>query len=167
MASDEDSSSYDDQWTGLIKQSMRNQISKIHSAGSFATFGRLETCSLPGIRVDGVGPIRLPLSTQDAQALIGASRRAPFGMGRETVVDETVRKTWEIEGDKVVFKNKAWQGWLKNVVRRVTQELGVAAGPDSVRAEFYKMLVYEEGAMFKPHKEYVEYSHLSSRSYRY
>ena len=48
-----------------------------------------------------------------------------------------------------------WHGWLKDIVRTAAEDLGVAGGPDSVQAELYKMLLYEKGAMFKPHKEYV------------
>jgi hypothetical protein len=86
--------------------------------------------------------------------LIRASRQAPFGKANQTLVDETVRKTWEIDGNKVSFSNKAWHGWLEGVIRTVAEDLGIA-GPNSVRAELYKMLLYEKGAMFKPHKEYV------------
>lgn len=55
------------------------------------------------------------------------------------------------------FSNGAWHGWLDGVVRTAAEDLGVAGSPNSVPAELYKMLLYEEGALFKPHKEYVEY----------
>ena len=138
-----------------LKWSVLSQIKSVHSAGSFATFASFEKFVLPGIHVDGVGAIRLPLSSEDAQSLIRTSRRAPFGKGGQTLVDETVRKTWEIDGSKVSFSNEAWHSWLKGVVGTAAKDLGVAGAPQSVRAELYKMLLYEEGAMFKPHKEYV------------
>jgi hypothetical protein len=31
----------------------------------------------------------------------------------------------------------------------------VVPGAAGIKAELYKMLLYEEGAMFKPHREYV------------
>ena len=136
-----------------LKSAILNRITNVHSAGSFATFGSSTTFALPGIIVEDVGAIRLPLSSYDARSLIQASRKAPFGKGDQTLVDETVRKTWEIDGSRVSFSNNAWYGWLGGIVKTVAQELGVAGGPDSVRAELYKMLLYEEGAMFKPHKE--------------
>ena len=138
-----------------IKHLALNCISDIHSSGTFATSGCFKNFVLPGISVDEVGVIRLPLSSQDVQSLIQASHPAPFGKGNQTLVDEAVRKTWEIDGSQVSFLNKAWHGWLDSVVRRVAEDLGVAGGPNYVRAELYKMLLYEEGAMFKPHKEYV------------
>ncbi|MCJ1391367.1 hypothetical protein MMC18_004230 [Xylographa bjoerkii] len=153
-SSDDDrgSSSSEDDWTGL-KNLVCSRIEAVHRTGSFATSGRFEKFVLPGIVVEEIGVIRLPLSTQDAQSLIQVSRQAPFGKGNQTLVDETVRKTWEIDGSKVSFSNKAWHGWLEGVVRTVAKDLGVACGPDSVRAELYKMLLYEKEAMFKPHKD--------------
>lgn len=146
----------DNRDSSKLKSLVLDAISDIHSAGSFATFGSFENFVPPGIFVDQVGEIPLPLSSHDAQSLIQASRQAPFGKGNQTLVDETVRRTWEIDGNKVSFSNKAWHGWLEGVVRTATKELGVVGGPNNVRAELYKMLLYEEGAMFKPHKEYVQ-----------
>jgi hypothetical protein len=153
MAFSSSDSEEDESWFHL-KRHIHERIFDVRSAGSFATSGSFENFVLPGIAVDGVGEIRLPLSPVDARALIRASRRAPFGKGSQTLIDERVRRTWEVDGSKVSFSNNAWHGWLDGVVKAVTKELGVASDTDnSVRAELYKMLLYEEGAMFKPHKE--------------
>lgn len=69
------------------------------------------------------------------------------------MVDESVRKTWEMAACKVQFLNERWQSCLDRIVERVARELGVADGSVNVRAEFYKMLLYEKGAMFKAHKD--------------
>jgi hypothetical protein len=156
---DRDSSTSENGWSNL-KNLVLRRISSVHSAGSFATWGSFESFVLPGIVVDEVGAIRLPLSPHDAQALIRESCRAPFGKGSQTLVDEAVRKTWEIDGSKVSFSNHSWHGWLESVVRAATKELGVASDPKNVRAELYKMLLYENGAMFKTHKEYVEFEQI-------
>lgn len=139
----------------IFKESVLSRINNVHSAGSFSTFGHLESFTHLGIYVDEVGTVRIPLSSDDAQSLIRVSRQAPFGKGSQTLVDETVRKTWEIDGTKVSFLNKAWQGCVEGIIRTVAKDLGVPGGSGSVKAELYKTLLYEEGAMFKPHKEYV------------
>lgn len=139
-----------------VKSLLIDCISGIQIQGSFATFGSFPNYVHPGINVDEVGSIRLPLSSDDAESLIRASRQAPFGKGNQTLVDEKVRKTWEIDGSKVSFSNNAWSSWLEDIVRKASEELGVAGGPQRVRAELYKMLLYEKGAMFKTHQEYVE-----------
>lgn len=153
---DRDSDSEEDDVTSLRK-SILHRILEIQTAGSFATSGTFKEFVHPGLLVDGIGMIRLPLSSGDAQSLIGASRQAPFGKGNQTLVDETVRKTWEIDGSKVTFSNNAWHSWLDGVVGTVATNLGVAVGPEGVRADLYKMLLYEKGALFKLHKEYVEF----------
>ena len=136
-----------------LKSSILRRIQSIHGAGSFSTATSFDEFPIPGIIVEDVGAFRLPLSKDDAQRLIQGSRKAPFGKGNLTLVDETVRKTWEIDAKHVNISNKHWNVWLEGVVKDTAEDLGVASGPDCVRAELYKMLLYEEGAMFKPHQE--------------
>ena len=139
----------------VLKDDLYNRISSIRSFGSFATHGVIEPFMNPGISVDTLGLLRLPLSHQDAQALASVSRKAPFGKGSETLVDESIRKTWEIDANRVRFLNDDWQRCVDQMVAQVIRELGLVIESTSVRAEFYKMLLYEEGAMFKEHQEYV------------
>ncbi|KAL8719246.1 MAG: hypothetical protein Q9225_003731 [Loekoesia sp. 1 TL-2023] len=151
----EDGWSFSDQ--DILQSDLCNRINEVHSTGSFATYGIIDSFVHPGISVDTIGTLRLPLSEEDARALVQASHKAPFGKGTETVVDESVRKAWEIEAGKIQFLNERWQRCLDQTAERVARELGVADGPINVRAEFYKMLLYEKGAMFKAHKEYAIY----------
>ena len=120
---DNNSSDDEDGLAGL-KATILRRIENIHSAGSFATSGSSATFVLPGIVVEDVGQVRLPLSSHDAQSLSRASRKAPFGKGNQTLVDEIVRKTWEIDGSKVTFLNDAWQDWLDKIVEMAVQDLG-------------------------------------------
>ena len=152
---DDCSTGSEDEWI-LLSDLIHADISTVHSAGSFATFGSLESFVLPGLVVDGIGDIGLPLSAHDAKILIRASRQAPFGQGNRTLVDKSVRDTWEINGDRVSFLNKAWTDWLQGIVSTMADNLGVSAGGQNVRAELHKMLLYEKGAMFKPHREYAQ-----------
>ncbi|KAI9892740.1 MAG: hypothetical protein M1814_001160 [Vezdaea aestivalis] len=146
-----ESESSDDRW--IARSELHSQITGIRSAGSFATFGNIENFVHPGIEVDSVGLVRLPLGEADARKLIQQSHQAPFGKGTETLVDESIRKTWEINSEKVIFLNPRWQGCIDQIVERVTNALGVVDGSKHVNAEFYKMLLYEKGAMFRPHKD--------------
>lgn len=139
----------------VFKNDLRDRIFEVHSTGSYANFGIIDSFVHPGISVDPIGTVRLPLSEEDAHTLVQASHKAPFDKGTETVVDESVRKTWEIVAENIQFLNKGWQSCLNRTVERVARELGVADGSINVRAEFYKMLLYGKGAMFKAHKEYL------------
>jgi len=136
-----------------VKDNLRRCISSIQSAGSFATFGTVDSYPNPGISLDSIGVVPLPLSEENAIALTQESRKAPFGKRKRTIVDEEVRKTWEIDGSRITFLNEAWKNWLDGIVKRVANELGAAHAANGIRAELYKMLLYEEGAHFKAHKE--------------
>lgn len=157
MSSDEDASnvasSEGEDLLQDLKYSIESQLRTIEAAGTFATSGTCNNITQPGISVKGVGLLRLPLSCADATKIIAASRKSPFGKGNKTIIDPSVRNTWEIDAGQIIFENKAWQQWLDGLVATVAVELGVLGGSEGVRAELYKMLLYEKGAMFKPHKE--------------
>ena len=66
-----------------------------------------------------------------------------------------LRKTWEIEGNKVKFLNNAWNAWVDETARTVGKDLGVVGDLTNVYAEFYKMVIYEAGAAGKSSNMYV------------
>lgn len=45
-----------------------------------------------------------------------------------------------------------WQAYVDSVTSRVTAELGVDSAAD-VKAELYKLLLYQEGDHFVPHRD--------------
>lgn len=61
-----------------------------------------------------------------------------------------MRKTWELNHDQFSLSPE-WQGYVNTITKRACYELGVSG--DAVTAELYKMLLYEKGAMFKPHTD--------------
>ncbi|KAI5861418.1 hypothetical protein GGS23DRAFT_576737 [Durotheca rogersii] len=139
-----------------FRQSLLDSIYEVQATGSFATADSIQEFPNPGISVDGSEPISLPLTEEGARALANQSRKAPFGKDGQTLVDETVRKTWEIGADKISFRNPAWSGFVNKLVERVAHELGVPRAADGrfkIRAELYKNLLYEPGSMFRAHKD--------------
>ena len=120
--------------------------------GSFAASGSLPDI-YPGLYVEGFGYIGLPFSARDAVALAGLCHEAPFGKGSETFVDATVRKTWQIDPDKIQFRNSKWPRQVHHAVSKVTEELGIIGGTGTVRAELHKLLLYEPGGFFDTHRE--------------
>lgn len=75
--------------------------------------------------------------------------RRPFLILQQ--VDYSVRLTWELNHDEFQITNPAWQGFLKTLVPNAANGLGLT--PDEVRIEPYKLLLYEKGSFFKPHKD--------------
>ncbi|HEY6849694.1 MAG TPA: 2OG-Fe(II) oxygenase [Terracidiphilus sp.] len=117
--------------------------------GDFYTAGTCEIFA-PGLDVQGVGPIALPLLPVQAEQLIAIAQHAPYGRGEQTLVDTEVRRTWQIDPERVQIRGRAWDRTLENIVDRAAEGLGVT-GP--VAAEFYKLLVYDEGAFFVSHRD--------------
>ena len=117
--------------------------------GDFYTAGTCEIFA-PGLDVQGVGPIALPLLPVQAEQLIAIAQHAPYGRGEQTLVDTEVRRTWQIDPERVQIRGRAWDRTLENIVGRAAEGLGVT-GP--VAAEFYKLLVYDEGAFFVSHRD--------------
>lgn len=93
----------------------------------------------------------MPLNKGYATKLIEKARQAPYGKGTETLVDTSVRNTWELDASQFTFQEpEAWDTFIQQTCAAVALYLGIQ-GP--IEAEIYKMLLYEEGAMFKPHTD--------------
>lgn len=136
------------------KYLIRDALENVHSVGTFATTGDLPSYVDPIIFIpDGKPPINLPLQEADARRLIAASHEAPFGKGAETIVDASVRRTWELNSDQFRICNAAFQQVEAQAVGRACAELGVPTNGGNIRFSRYKLLIYEKGAMFKPHTE--------------
>lgn len=124
-------------------------LSKVERPGDFCTSGVVDIHP-PGLEVEGVGPVALPLLPVQAEALVAFADQAPYGRGDQTILDSTVRRTWQIDAGRVRLTSRHWPGILDGIVARVADGLGVS-GP--VTAELYKLLVYDAGGFFLSHRD--------------
>ncbi|TVY62770.1 hypothetical protein LSUE1_G009132 [Lachnellula suecica] len=122
-------------------------LSNIQGESSFALFEALDNAPNPGLYLKNGGGVGLPLSDRDAEAI------APFGKREKTLVDTSVRKTWEVSPGDFELRNPAWIPFVQTIIKKVSAGLGVDATSNRVSAELYKMLLYDEGALFKPHQD--------------
>ena len=83
-------------------------LNRVKRPGNFYATG-VADLAMPHIEVDSVGSIALPLLPQQLSDLVQVAEQAPYGKGEETLVDTTVRKTWQIAPDKVHISGKHWQ----------------------------------------------------------
>jgi len=140
----------------ILKRGLLDALNTIQSSGTFAAFGQLDSFVDPQVFVPGIGSIQLPLQEQTARSLIQKCHQAPFGKGEQTIVDISVRNTWELDAKQFELRNPAWPKYIKQITRSALKQLGFDEDDMfGVRAELYKLLLYEKGAMFKPHKEKV------------
>lgn len=158
MASDSDEGFSSSNDAGVITEKdrvrdhLQSAISDIRSNNtSFATFNQCNTMSLPGLFVEGLGHVDVPISPEVANRLLAYGIQAPFGKRDQTVIDSTIRLTKEIDNSKVRFENSAWNEFLTGVAASASSALGVFT--DQIRAEFYKMLIYDKDCHFKAHRE--------------
>lgn len=147
--------------TDCLKRLFLEQISAVQSAGRFAASSTFVNFPSPGICVDRIGKIPIPLSHHDA-SLIGMIDPTTFRIGNLTLVAEEGSKTWEVDASKVSFANEAWHGWVNAVARRAAKDLGVTGDPDSISVELYKMVLSVQGGKFQPHTAYVYIHHRST-----
>lgn len=127
--------------------SIADTLQSIKRAGSYATGG---VCSmpLPSLSVRGMSDhiLGLPLGIAQAKDIIEIATQAPFGRGEETVVDVSVRCTWQLEPDRFVIGNPNWSNQLDTLVTHIQEDLGCGSG---ISVELYKLLLYEPGGFFK------------------
>lgn len=124
-------------------------LNRVKRPGNFYTTGTADL-AMPRLEVEGVGSVALPLLPQQLSQLVQVAEQAPYGKGEETLVDTTVRKTWQIAPDKVHIRGKHWQTMLDGIVAQAVDGLGVTG---EVRADFYKLLVYDAGSFFVNHRD--------------
>jgi len=124
-------------------------LSTVQRPGDFFASGRLQLLP-PRLTVDGVGQIALPLLLVQAEQLIALAERAPYGRGATTIVDTSVRRTWQIGPDRVRLDGKHWQATLDGAVVLAAEGLGV---DEPVSAELYKLLIYDKGSFFVSHRD--------------
>ncbi len=125
-------------------------LKTIQGSGSFEKSGVKEFIP-PGLHIKGIGEVSFPLNPIMTKAIIEQAIKAPFGKGSQTVTDTNVRSAWEIDGSQLSFKNKDWKGFLAKIIGEVKEGLGVEE--QEVDASLYKLLIYEEGDFFLPHKD--------------
>jgi len=124
-------------------------LQTVRTPGDFFAAGAC-ALHLPLIEVEGIGPIALPLLPAQAAQLIAAAERAPYGRGADTLVDTSVRRTWQISADHIRIRGRHWPAMLDGIVERAAMGLGAGVG---VEAELYKLLVYDEGSYFLEHRD--------------
>lgn len=129
-------------------------LQEVESSGSFACWGKgnPEMC-MPGLKINGIEhTIGLPLSPDIAKKISSCCEQAPFGRGDKTVVDTSVRQTKQLDPSKFQITNPRWKAHLNTIVSTVRDELGVMPNV-TVEAQLYKLLLYEPGSFFSPHRD--------------
>ena len=125
-------------------------IGSVTRPGDYCVHGRL-FAPMPRIEAGTAGVLSFPIPQSQARALVADADRAPYGRGQETIVDPSVRDCWQLAPARVRMGGRAWADTFGEILDRTTVGLGCPEG--AVTAELYKLLIYEPGGFFKPHRD--------------
>src|SRR5262249_17108822 len=98
-----------------ILEKLDRELGQIDRPGTFCASGSVPAV-LPGLEVEGLGPIGLPLTPKAAKDLIKHCHRAPYGKGEKTHVDTNVRRVWRLEPERFELKNPEWARLIEGIV---------------------------------------------------
>jgi hypothetical protein len=129
---------------------LEDLLAGVRRPGDFFVEGSMET-PMPRVEVEGVGLLSFPVPQTQIAQLIRQADRAPYGRGEETIVDESVRKVWQLPANQVRVGGKSWEKTFSQLLDTVVEGLGCADA--TVSAELYKLLVYDPGGFFKAHRD--------------
>src|SRR5262249_16940521 len=124
-------------------------LDQIDRPGSFCASGSVPAI-LPGLEVDGLGPVGLPLTARQAEELKQQCEQAPYGTGEQTLVDTSGRRVWELKPERFQLTNPDWDSFLQQTVQKVQEELGLE---QKLESHLYDLLLYEKGSFFLPHRD--------------
>ncbi|KAJ9122422.1 hypothetical protein QFC22_001847 [Naganishia vaughanmartiniae] len=106
----------------------------------------------PGLEIEGIGRVVLPLiDEQVAERIIDVCEQAPFGRGRETLVDTSVRNSWQLDPSKIKLTNPDWATGIQRAIPIIAKKLGVEGTPLTLHP--YKFLLYKKGGHFTKHRD--------------
>ena len=129
---------------------LEDTLAGVERPGDFYVAGRLEL-PMPTVKVDGVGMLSFPVPPFQVAQLIERATRAPYGRGARTVVDTGVRQVWQVVAGQVSVGGKSWPRSFTTLLSAVARGLGCEGA--NVVAELYKLLIYDPGGRFKPHRD--------------
>jgi hypothetical protein len=125
-------------------------LRKIDRPGSFCFSGSAPAV-LPGLEVEGLGPIGLPLTAEQTKKLKELCEQAPYGKGEKTLVDTNVRRVWRMQPGRFVLRSPDWEPFVRQTVGKVQKELGLEKR--KLESHLYDLLLYEPGSFFLPHRD--------------
>ncbi len=134
----------------MSRQRLLTTIGTIAGSHAFFDLGKTGFV-LPGMIINRSYEVSFPIDEDEAQDLISYARKSKYGKGSDTLFDENVRKTREIDAAQIEIKNPEWQKMLSTIIEHNKEQMGLE--DIEVHALLHKLLIYEPGGFFKRHKD--------------
>jgi hypothetical protein len=104
------------------------------------------------IKINQIGALNYPLSEDQIMELIAQAKPALFGWKDKTLLDEKIRKVWQVPKNKVKIGTKQWSKKFTKVLEEFKQGLGLPK-ESRLEADLHSLLVYEPGCFFNGHRD--------------
>lgn len=116
------------------RSQLRDCLENVHD-DRFATSGPLPNAANPGIFVQSVGLVGLPLSSRDAEAIIDTvhTERVQAEYSASTVSPPT--GSWNLMPGQFEIQNPAWQQTLTEAMEKTAKALGLGDQIQTINAE--------------------------------
>ncbi|RUP06739.1 hypothetical protein BC936DRAFT_140296, partial [Jimgerdemannia flammicorona] len=111
--------------TNDYREEIESMLNSIKHAGSYVHGGPVKFVCNPGLDVNSIGPIGLPLSKQQAEAIITQCSLTPFGWKADTILDTTVWNTWQLDPSQFSLNNAEWQDCIDMLIKEASIQLGL------------------------------------------
>jgi hypothetical protein len=89
---------------------------------------------------------------RELQPLLAHCKPAPFGDGKKTRYDRTVRDALQLKAERGGCSIENFDPESAGILKQIQREL-VPLDPNAISAELYSVNVYTEGGHFAPHKD--------------
>ncbi|KAH9900278.1 hypothetical protein F4778DRAFT_167942 [Xylariomycetidae sp. FL2044] len=105
----------------------------------------------PGLSIDGIGRIALPLMDGAKAEVIGkVCEQSPFGHDLESLTNTSVRDSWELDPTKLTIDTPSWKSGIEKATRMIAEKLGIPHV--AISLFLYKFLLYKKGGHFAEHR---------------
>lgn len=137
-ADDEETLPYDE-----FRGQLEYALDSLYRDGSFSWSTCEDNAPNPGLEVDRVGLIGLPLSDRDAKALLHkGSMEHSWTASAQTGPAKTI--VWELPADELKTTNPAWGKFVDKVTKQAHTALGVAGEWQNVSARLDRLQIYKQ-----------------------
>jgi len=108
--------------------------------GAVAVGGKCDaSMSLPGLYINGLGNVSVPLNLLQAKAVSTKFKKTMFGTN-----------TTEILSDQFQLQNPSWNTNIHDLTKQICKQLGIDVVNINIEAQLSKMYLFEKGSCFKP-----------------
>ena len=121
-----------------------------HAIRPFSTSGQIHSPANPGLSINGIGPVGLPLSERDALDIIKVSRKASKTRSKQS--DQTV---WDLDSDQFDIRNPGWGRTLLTIKPQLSRWLSLRDDSALWSIQLDRLRLYGEGKVLDSQARFV------------